>query len=61
MTLRLIICLWLACGVAAFATHLLRRRMRHVHWLERLAMTLATMLLGPVALFAVICDDQTEI
>ena len=59
--LPVIVCLWTVCGLAAFATHLVRRRLRDANWCELVVLTIATAFVGPIALLALIKDDHTEI
>lgn len=61
MTLLVIAILWVACGLAALATLLARRRIRGAHWWKLPALTVAASVLGAVALFAVLSDHESEI
>ena len=60
MTYWVIGSLWAACGLAAFTTHLVRGRMREARWFGLPVLMLAATLLGPIALVAVIKDDERE-
>ena len=55
------VCVWAGCGLVAFATHVVRRRTRDANWLELPILMIAATLLGPVALVAVLTDDQSDI
>ena len=59
MVLWLLAFVWFGCGVAAFVTYLVRERMRHSVWLGLPILFIATVALGPVALYAVLTNDRT--
>ena len=61
MTLAFIAFVWAGCGLVAFATHVIRRRRHDPNWLELPILIIAATLLGPVALAAVLTDDQSDI
>lgn len=61
MTAVLIAIIWVACGLAALATLLARGGIRGAHWWKLPALTVAASVLGPIALFAVLSDHESEI